>query len=82
MSRSKIFRQNEPKQITLTIQQNRPNEHRSGIYITDFIRELSEPKMTAIKKPSSNNDEGLSYMALQPGLEPGTHGLTVRCSTN
>ena len=21
-------------------------------------------------------------LALQPGLEPGTHGLTVRCSTD
>ena len=26
--------------------------------------------------------KGFLNMAPQPGLEPGTHGLTVRCSTD
>ena len=25
--------------------------------------------------------QGFIYLAPRPGLEPGTHGLTVRCST-
>ena len=34
------------------------------------------------KRPLTSNVKGLLNMALQPGLEPGTHGLTVHCSTD
>ena len=37
---------------------------------------------SAIKKASLYLESGLSNMAPQPGLEPGTQGLTVLCSTN
>ena len=43
----------------------------------------NESKTT--KKLLPNNDKSLNdyyNMAPQPGLEPGTHGLTVRRSTN
>ena len=33
-------------------------------------------------KKDSNGLSPLFYLAPQPGLEPGTHGLTVHCSTN
>ncbi len=33
------------------------------------------------KKPLAIT-KGFLNMAPQPGLEPGTHGLTVRCSTD
>lgn len=32
-------------------------------------------------KKATSNDVALN-LAPQPGLEPGTHGLTVRCSTD
>ena len=31
------------------------------------------------KKPKSND---LGYNVVPPGIEPGTHGFSVRCSTN
>ena len=34
------------------------------------------------KRPLTSDVKGLFDMALQPGLEPGTHGLTVHCSTD
>ena len=34
------------------------------------------------KRPLTSVVKGLLNMALQPGLEPGTHGLTVHCSTD
>ena len=34
------------------------------------------------KRPLTSDVKGLLNMALQPGLEPGTHGLTVHCSTD
>lgn len=34
------------------------------------------------KAPAKLNAGALYLLAPQPGLEPGTCGLTVRCSTN
>ena len=39
------------------------------------LKDLDNKKALVLTKASFN-------MAPQPGLEPGTHGLTVRCSTN
>ena len=37
------------------------------------------PKGTTYKKPS----ESLGFLyVVPPGIEPGTHGFSVRCSTN
>ena len=47
-----------------------------------MIHSNNDREKCHIKKPLTSIVKGLLNMALQPGLEPGTHGLTVHCLFN
>ncbi len=39
-------------------------------------------RLNDTKEKASHRCEAFRILAPRPGLEPGTHGLTVHCSTN
>ena len=51
------------------------------IFNNSHHKMLSIKKLN-IKQKTFQTNERFFNMAPQPGLEPGTHGLTVRCSTD
>ena len=47
--------------------------------VTVLSRFLGAGKTTILKKPHSNE---WGFLVVPPGIEPGTHGFSVHCSTN
>lgn len=51
--------------------------HNSGLFL-DYI--IYRDYASEIKKTTPN--EVACFFVVPPGIEPGTHGFSVRCSTN
>ena len=52
-----------------------------GVFCAQLLRKVNFPSNHRTKKPETSVS-GFVSEVVPPGIEPGTHGFSVRCSTN